>query len=162
MLGKTWNSTRGIRTVVEVSPDGNKIAIKTEGEPFLQILPTHELEAEIILDGKRMDFNRERAELQRKQEAEEVERRYTDGFAEQYSEPQRSRIISTLTRQVSVKNVFRSRRDHGRHLAALDYIVVTSRTGRRVTASDGSFFAEKDLGKTLVDYIAYLTSRNVK
>lgn len=146
------------REVVGVYPDG-RLLIQTEGRPFAELIEPADLEATIDFDTRALASAQKMAAESAKQQVQaatqKAEAQDTDGFAEQFKEPQRSRVIEVLTRQVSVQGTFASRRDHARRLVA-EGAIVTLNKPREVILPGGSFFTEKDLTKTMVNYIAWL------
>lgn len=70
----------------------------------------------------------------------------------------RGRIRKSLERTMTLNNAaVKSRADHSIDLVAAGYRVVIAKNGsRRVTATNGSFFEEKDLTTTMVDFISWL------
>ncbi|MDD4984319.1 MAG: hypothetical protein PHQ43_00820 [Dehalococcoidales bacterium] len=83
----------------------------------------------------------------------------TKGFADRYNEPTRSRVIKILRTSIRLNGVVDSRLNHITKLLAKGYKVVRVSGKRVLQSKSGSYFTEKDITKTGMDFAAYSQGR---
>lgn len=173
-VGRSWEAPVSgfkaeaiTREVTGVHSSG-KLIVRVKGSTSItgaELIAPGDLEATIAFDTRALASARKLQAEADARAAQEAERRRlaedTDGFAELFQAPQRSRVIACLTRQVSVQGLFASRRDHARRLVAEGHSVMDRGRswGREVTSPNKTFLVERDLTKTMVDYIVWLALR---
>jgi hypothetical protein len=157
-IGRSWESPLGRRTVV--AEEGGRLAIKTEGAPFNEILPRHEFESQIVRDEANAVSARKRASAKTvasASEAKEAANRADDsGFTVGMSDVARQRALTVLNTRQGFNGVLRQRKEAIRDMIARGYRVVGAGKNRRLTSPDGSFLTVSDITKTGMDFADHL------
>lgn len=157
-IGRSWTSDQGRRTVV-AEQDG-RVSIQTGDSSRYQILPTRDLEREILLDEERAIYASKRdaaSALASKAKQQRSADRIDDaGFTAGMSGVTRQRALQVLAAQQGFDGVLRTRKEAIREMIARGYRVVGTGKNRRFTSPDGGFYTQADLTKTGMDFAAYL------
>lgn len=158
-VGRIWASPQGRRKVEQEGERGGVLyyAVSTEGVAGLQLLPASDLEEEIHRDEANV-ASRERGRAAAETEvAAETERIRWRGFTDSMTPRARARADKALSRQVSVRGEFAPRGEHVETMVKSGYRVRTDpKLGSILESPTGSFFTQKDLTKTGLDYAEFL------
>lgn len=151
---REWQSPEGLRRA-EVVGDG-RIAIRTDGQPFAQILPASQLDAEIRRD--EANYKSRRAARERAEEETRVEAAEHDlhGFTDGLPQVKAAKIAATLYKQQGFSGKVMRRHKFIEQAVADGAVVEGHRTGRRFVMAGGSFYTERDVTKIGLDYAEYL------
>ena len=178
-----WESLKG-RCWVEKIDDieiGGRIVrrafIRCESSPHTMLLPESEVERQILLDTSHLAWKKKR-KLQEDQEQAELrssrdEKRDLHGFTDGMAPIKARKIEETLDKQMSFNGVLMTRRDFIEKAVTSGATVelkpkstsYSSRGEREIPSTRilsfpaRSFFYEKDISKTAMDYAEYLSER---
>jgi len=165
VVGKTWDSKGGKRTIVkkaEGRPEG-WLEISTEGQKHRNFIHVSDVESEITFDTKNFKSYqkalKESTETKAKEDKVKAEREDLDGFDSGMKAMGRGRAIKTLSANVKHKGRVISRRNLIRELVKEGRTI--NNKGQLIKA-DGSFLDARDLTKTGIDYAKYLISKKVE
>lgn len=160
-VGRSWNSPDGVRRVV--AEQSGRLVIKTEGQPFSELLAPSDLEAQVRRDEANAISRRGRETAKAAAGAAETarvaERTDDDGFTAGMSSVARQRALTVLDTKQGFTGIIRRRKDAIREMVAQGRRVVGSGKNRRLEAPDGSYYTESDITKTGMDYAAFLIAR---
>ncbi len=132
-------------------------AVSTEGIRGQELFSEDDVAFEIKRDTANIRHRVEAEERAAREAEEAAEALYVDGFELEFPERQRPRILEVLNKQVGVRGVFLSRKEHVKNLLEEGFeIRIDPRLGRILEGPRGGFFTEKDLTKTAFDYAEYL------
>lgn len=165
-VGQSWDSIEGKKTIVKI--EGDKVFVTIEGRMGAQIYPLSEIESEIKFETRQYESRkgaRDKAEKEKAKELEEQKAREdTHGFADKFPAMRRAKIIQTLLRQVKYKGSYVTVKEMVEDLRRKKYEVKDHPRFKRIAqqGEDGSFFDQKTVTKTGLDYLQYLNEKNVR
>ena len=154
--GFTWNSSEGVREVVRITIDprsGETVYAVTTAGGLAHLLRDKEIALEIRRDSANYESRQRlrKSETQRMNTDQEAAR--WGGFTDGMTPTAKARTDAALARQVSVRGMFESRGKHIQTLVSEGFRVI----GHRLEDPSGSFFDEKSLTKTGLDYAKFLS-----
>lgn len=168
IVGRTWDSTEGIKKIVAVKEFRGKEAVLVQtgdNQRKLDIIPVSEIESEIAFDTKRLKSNQRFAQQQQaikdQEEKEHAEKTSLDGFEKTLSPKMQARAIKALTtRGIKSDGIFyKSIRDMIRAKVKSGYKVKGIKSEREFTSPRGGYFLQKDITKLGMDYAEYLIKK---
>jgi hypothetical protein len=176
-IGREWNSKWGRQRIVgiyggdlyevqTIGGEGDGVIRRYSVKGIEETIKRNEYEltpefAQEVAD--RNEMNRLRAERDARQKAADEKRdaeisEFTKYAGMNTINAEKARLA--LIKQVSVKGIFTTRKTWMEDAVAKGYEVVHDGNERRLTAPDGSFFDEKSVTKTAMDYASYLIVKN--
>lgn len=166
-VGYSWESPQGTRTITgqPLVNGERRWVVRTKGQKDDHLFGLDQIEAEVARDKANLEYQ-SRAQAQRdaesqRQAQETAEREDIDGFADDQSDLQRRRIVSTLNKVIRYEGKEMTRKEWVRTLVDAGGRVANTKDGRRIELADDMFIGEGDLTKTGMDYAEYLISRAV-
>jgi len=166
LIGRTWNSERGVRRVerVEDFPGlGLRAFISTEGERHQELLSPDQIARQIQIDESRAAHARRAADARASEEVTSraaVAREATSPFGRflaALSPPGAAKARAALMRQVSIRQKMTTRREFVEQAVLKERATVgLRRDGRCLIFPDEGYFREADLTKIALDYAAFL------
>jgi hypothetical protein len=165
-VGFQWNSPKGTREIVtqQVHPRTGKsiYGVSTAGLRFLELIEVSEIDAEIRRDEKNYEGHLRTQQRLEEEEKAKAEQESWLGFTDQIRLPTaKRRAIDALNKQIGVKGKFASRGQHMINLVKAGYTLGRVTGQRALMSPEGSFFFEKDLSKTGLDFAQYLIDNHV-
>jgi hypothetical protein len=157
---RSWDSREGVKSVVGTHPNG-MLLINVPGRVGHILLPPGELEDEIDFDTRALASQRRTQVKSAAQEAEsaalKAAHNETHGFAERLSPRSRARAIAALNKLQGFDGKYLPRRE-----AILGFVKQGAKIdqqppfGRVLRMPSGSFWTQKDLTKTGMDFASYM------
>lgn len=158
-MSREWQSPNGKRWVEGTFPDG-RLSVRTEGVAFAQVLPPAELEREIHRDEANARSRRMAHEAHEHEKAVEAEalagKRGLHGFTANMPSVKARKIEEALDKTQGFSGKFMKRRKFIEQAVADGATIGTSRGKRVLELASGSFFTERDVTATGIDYAEYL------
>lgn len=166
-VGLSWESVQGTRKVVQIDESRGLASIQTGDGRFLELLPLAEVPKEIEFDTKqlasRQKTQRSREEREAKEAADKAKRENTYGFAEQFGAMRKQKILDALLKQRSYDRQYMPVKELAERLYREGYEVKPHAKFKLIARSpDGTFWTQRDLTKTAMDYLRYLKDKRVK
>ena len=167
-VGFAWESVDGTRKVIQIDESRGIAAVQTGDNRFPQVMRLADIPNEIKFDTKQLEQRqkgrRAAEEREAKEAAEKAAREDTHGFAEQFGAMRRQKILDALLKQRSYKGQFMPVKELVEQLYREGYQVKPHSKFKLIAESpDGSsFWTQRDLTKTAIDYLRYLQDKHVK
>lgn len=165
-VGFSWESVDGTRKVVQIDESRGLAAVQTGDSRFPQVMRLTDIPGEIKFDTKQLEQRqkgkRAAEEREAKEAAEKAERENTYGFAEQFGAMRRQKVLDALLKPRSYKGQFMPVKELVEQLYRKGYQVKPHSKFKLIAESpDGSFWTQRDLTKTAMDYLRYLQDKRV-
>lgn len=157
LVGTTWNSTKGQRTVVRAQ--GDRWVVQTGDEPFSQLIRPDELAQEMARDAKNLAAReRNEAHVREAAVAASMGRERLNSFLAHLSPMGRGKAEAVLGKVVMWNDDQAPRHQQIERLVRHGWRVASGPNGeRRLVYSTGNFWALKDTTKIGMDFAEYLT-----
>lgn len=150
-VGLTWESPQGQRTVV--GERAGLFAVRTEGRIGAELHSLDDVLFEMRRDAANLKTRRQAGERRRAEEARHKEASYAHGFYETMTPTQAARAKKTLEKTQGFNRKIMRRKDAIEQMVAEGWRV----QGNRLVSPTGSYFEQKDITKTALDYAQHLT-----
>lgn len=167
MIGSKWSSLQGEKTIVNIVKvgDGIRYAVQIDDSPRHELIRPEDIEKEKVLDARQVAS---RTAMQGKVEKEKTEaaqeqanRNHTHGFTDGLSAMAQEKIIEALNKQQGFNGEVVSRKKYIESAVESGAKVTMHNGARRLSLPSGSFFSERDITKTAMDYAAFLANNKM-
>ena len=157
-IGTKWNSTQGMREVMERLEDG-RLAVSTEGSPYQALLAPDALARTIAVDENwYAHAQRAAAEADAEEKAEaELRARIIDGFAAGRTPLAAGKILATLKKERNAGGKVQPIYAHVEERVANGARVIVEGGERRLALPCGTYLLQRGITKAGMDYAEYLT-----
>jgi hypothetical protein len=157
-IGIEWMSPHGKRWVAR--REGDRLFLATEGSPSFEIVRESDIDRQIQVDESQMRRCQSASAEAEAQVAKIEEKRGLHGFTASMPAVKARKIEETLDRQQGFSGRLMPRRVFAEGAVESGAVVALSPKGdRRLVFPDGSFFAERDVTKIVLDYVDFMVRR---
>ena len=161
-IGRSWMSPRGERRIVQAGTHPvtgeNILGVSTAGSTIAEMIRESEIDSEIARDTKNYESRRAAQATASAEKQSKASHDSWQGFTDSMRPERRGRVVGALSKHVGVGGSFDERGRHVERLVASGYTVRDHPKFKRVLSSpDGTFYTEKDLTSTALDYAIFLT-----
>jgi hypothetical protein len=157
-----WDSADGKRNIVGMHASG-KYLVATAGRTTLELIDPKDLMDEQNLDMRQLESRRKMGRaVQAEKDRAAAEKRVaedTQGFTDKMTPARKAKVNATLNKQRHISGYVTTLKTYMQAAVADGAKVTTHRSfGRILTTATGSFFTQKDLTKTGLDFAEHLSA----